>query len=58
MSEQQEADAGTSSRRLLYAAPTYNCLKLWAFWINSTLATWPPGRPSRPGRLRGAMRPN
>src|SRR6266702_5515450 len=53
MSEQKEAVAGTSSRRPLYAAPIYNCLKLWAFRINSTLATWPPGMPSHPGRLRG-----
>lgn len=53
MSEQKEAVAGTSSRRLLYAAPTYNCLKLWAFWINSTLAARPSGMSSHPGRLRG-----
>src|SRR3954469_24970907 len=38
MSEQQEAVAGSSLRRLLYAAPIYNCLKLWAFQLNSKLA--------------------
>jgi hypothetical protein len=53
MSEQQEAVAGTSSRRLPYAAPIYNCLKLWAFQLNSTLAAAACCRPHHPGRLRG-----
>src|SRR3954465_2725918 len=53
MSEQQEAVAGTSSRRLPYAAPIYNCLKLWAFQLNSTLAAAACCRPRHPGRLRG-----
>jgi hypothetical protein len=49
MSEQQEAVAGTSSRQLPYAAPIYNCLKLWAFQLNSTLAAAACCRP-RPSR--------
>src|SRR3954454_18932868 len=53
MSEQQEAVAGTSSRRLPYAAPIYNCLKLWAFQLNSTLAAAACRTPRHPGRLRG-----
>src|SRR3954454_7027072 len=53
MSEQQEAVAGTSSRQLPYAAPIYNCLKLWAFQLNSTLAAAARCRPRHPGRLRG-----
>src|SRR3954465_14886825 len=53
MSEQQEAVAGTSSRRLPYAAPIYNCLKLSAFQLNSTLAAAACRTPPPPGRLRG-----
>src|SRR3954462_13298956 len=52
MSEQQEPVAGTSSRQLPYAAPIYNCLKLWAFQLNSTLAAAACCRPRHPGRLR------
>src|SRR3954468_4815708 len=53
-----ERATGSRRRNVLATPPLrsthlHNCLKLWAFWLNSTLAKWPPGLPGHPADYGG-----